>query len=280
MKQERRIGIVRLTAQAGCVLGLLLAAGCPGDDGDTADTDTGPAPTTGGADDGTVTEGGTPTTMPPGDDDGMPQTSSTGPGVEDDTTAGPIDTGSTGEPPEVPAGWTCDDRLYADGACDCGCGAVDSDCADATAASCEYCESCSPIVEDCAMVVDAADNSVCGTGRCGNGMPEGGEACDGTEGLPPGLDCMGLGFESGEVACNADCTNVDLTMCMGGPEGWTCLPEYFGTDDGCDCGCGVVDPDCADMTMGSCEYCDNLGSCVAFNGDCTAIDPENNAACQ
>jgi hypothetical protein len=29
------------------------------------------------------------------------------------------------------------------------------------------------------------------------------------------------------------------------PTGWTCDAAKFGTDDGCDCECGVVDPDCA-----------------------------------
>lgn len=28
------------------------------------------------------------------------------------------------------------------------------------------------------------------------------------------------------------------------PEGWTCSPWFYNTDDGCDCGCGVRDPDC------------------------------------
>lgn len=267
------------------MLGLWIATGCPGDDGgDAADTGTGTAaPTsTGGADDGNppLTDGGTPSTMTPGDDDGPPATGSTGPGMADDTTAGPLDTGSTGEPPEVPAGWTCDPEFYGRGdGCDCGCGEADPDCADATAASCEHCESCSPLAEDCAMLVDPADNTMCGTGRCGNMMLEGGEACDGDASLPPDFDCVALGFQAGTVACNADCTNVDLSMCTGGPEGWTCEPSYFDADDGCDCGCGVVDPDCADMTSASCEYCENIGSCVAWNGDCSMVDAANNAAC-
>lgn len=267
------------------MLGLWIATGCPGDDGgDAADTGTGTsAPTsTGGADDGNspLTDGGTPSTMTPGDDDGPPATGSTGPGMADDTTAGSLDTGSTGEPPEVPAGWTCDPEFYGLGdGCDCGCGEADPDCADATAASCEHCESCSPLAEDCAVLVDPADNTMCGTGRCGNMMLEGGEACDGDASLPPDFDCVALGFQAGTVACNADCTNVDLSMCTGGPEGWTCEPSYFDADDGCDCGCGVVDPDCADMTSASCEYCENIGSCVAWNGDCSMVDAANNAAC-
>lgn len=266
------------------VLGLLLQPACS-DDAGAEDGGTEAASSTAGAD-GVDSQGDDdgegPGTMSPGDDgdDGTPGTDSTGPSADDDDTAGPADTGSTGEPPEVPAGWTCDPFWYgAMDACDCGCGEPDPDCADATAASCEDCSACSPFVMDCATVVDAANNALCGTGRCGNGMVEGGEACDGDASLPADLDCVALGFEAGTVACDADCSQVDLAMCTGGPEGWTCEASYYDADDGCDCGCGVVDPDCADMTSASCEYCNVIGSCVAFDGDCTAVDPANNAAC-
>ncbi|MEM9693073.1 MAG: lamin tail domain-containing protein [Myxococcota bacterium] len=53
---------------------------------------------------------------------------------------------------------------------------------------------------------------------------------------------------------------------------WTCDPGFYGTADGCDCGCGVVDPDCTDATVASCDFCDACGTC----GD---VEPANNAAC-
>lgn len=28
------------------------------------------------------------------------------------------------------------------------------------------------------------------------------------------------------------------------PATWTCPREFYGTNDGCDCSCGDVDPDC------------------------------------
>jgi hypothetical protein len=63
----------------------------------------------------------------------------------------------------VPAGWTCDPTYYADGSCDCGCGAFDDmDCADATVASCAYCAdtgSCSSM--SCPGTIDPTDNSTC-----------------------------------------------------------------------------------------------------------------------
>ena len=38
------------------------------------------------------------------------------------------------------------------------------------------------------------------------------------------------------------------------PAGWTCNVSFYGAADGCDCGCGVADPDCADATLASCKY--------------------------
>ena len=46
--------------------------------------------------------------------------------------------------------------------------------------------------------------------------------------------------------------------------GWNCSAGFFGTDDGCDCGCGAADPDCAGAGVSTagegvgvegCEFC-------------------------
>lgn len=37
----------------------------------------------------------------------------------------------------APEGWTCDAAAFADDTCDCGCGAVDEDCASSSADVCE-----------------------------------------------------------------------------------------------------------------------------------------------
>ena len=62
------------------------------------------------------------------------------------------------------------------------------------------------------------------------------------------------------------------------PAAWDCAASYYGTDDGCDCGCGLIDPDCPDATLQSCIYCANEGSCSddLCPGD---IDPDNIATC-
>lgn len=162
---------------------------------------------------------------------------------------------------EIPAGWTCNVNYYgvADG-CDCGCGALDPDCTDATAASCGYCETCSGgFASDCSTWVKADDNTQCIVPECGNGMREGPETCD------DGNTTAGDG-------CDAMC-QIEV------PAAWTCNTGYYGTGDGCDCGCGVVDPDCADATAGSCEYCSVTGSCNTGSGCPGNIDPANNAVC-
>jgi hypothetical protein len=62
------------------------------------------------------------------------------------------------------------------------------------------------------------------------------------------------------------------------PAEWTCLDTYYADDDGCHCGCGVVDPDCLNPTAEACEFCDISGSCAQGLG-CEAISAGNNAVC-
>jgi hypothetical protein len=62
------------------------------------------------------------------------------------------------------------------------------------------------------------------------------------------------------------------------PEEWTCDPGFFATLDGCDCGCGVFDPDCANPTADACQLCDQQGSCAEGIG-CTAIEDNDNSTC-
>ena len=57
------------------------------------------------------------------------------------------------------------------------------------------------------------------------------------------------------------------SVAVAAPAGWTCNPAYYGANDGCDCGCGVPDPDCgcAGCTGGGCvapgcDYCAVYGS--------------------
>jgi lysophospholipase L1-like esterase len=50
-------------------------------------------------------------------------------------------------------------------------------------------------------------------------------------------------------------TTVSSALEADALQDWTCPEDYYGTDDGCDCGCGVIDPDCfGDSTRYACEY--------------------------
>lgn len=35
-----------------------------------------------------------------------------------------------------------------------------------------------------------------------------------------------------------------LTCCLAAPTSWQCDPDFYDTHDGCDCECGIPDPDC------------------------------------
>jgi len=67
--------------------------------------------------------------------------------------------------PGVPPEWTCDPSYYGDGEdCDCGCGALDPDCEDATVESCDYCGedgACDAGDESCSTI-DPTQNWLCG----------------------------------------------------------------------------------------------------------------------
>ncbi|HVJ21294.1 MAG TPA: putative metal-binding motif-containing protein [Polyangiaceae bacterium] len=177
----------------------------------------------------------------------------------------------------APAQWTCDSNFYGtDDGCDCGCGIADPDCTDPTVGACQYCGdpgSCSEGLE-CPGNIDPNDNATCLGGGCVDNDLDG--ACDTVDcddtnpAVYPGAsDPCGDGIDQ-------DCDGADDSCA---PANWTCPAAYYGTSDGCDCGCGVVDPDCANATVGVCEFCNDVGSCT--NGaTCPGnINPNNNATC-
>lgn len=91
--------------------------------------------------------------------------------------------------------------------------------------------------------------------------------------------------KTGETTPVPDGACIDLVDGMiASPEGpevpreWTCEPAFYAGDDGCDCGCGVVDPDCDPPEIDSCEYCDEPGSCSTDECPGT-IDPADIGTC-
>ncbi len=143
--------------------------------------------------------------------------------------------------------------------------------------------------------IPSIKNPICGNGvleggsgfgeECDDGNNVDGDGCSSTcirEVCGDGVVQPGLGEvcePTDDAACPGECRPPGvLGECRCVPLEWTCNVDFYSTNDGCDCGCAAFDPDCADGTVGSCEFCDNIGSC-ALGGDCSFIDPDDNAVC-
>ncbi len=179
----------------------------------------------------------------------------------------------------VPSQWTCSPIFYGAYGCDCGCGALDPACVDMTVDACDYCSasgSCG--TGPCPANIDPTDNAFCSDPVCGNNIVEGDEVCDGTD--LGGVTCVTLGYEGGTLTCLPDCSGFDTSGCII-PSTWRCHPSFFGSGDGCDCGCGAWDPDCDDETADSCDWCNMSGSCgvASCSSADNNIDPDKNWTC-
>jgi hypothetical protein len=164
------------------------------------------------------------------------------------------------DPGPAPENWACAKKLWNDGYCDCGCGAVDSDCVgqscsepDCIAQGCDACyttayawKRCEPPLDPGAWTCgDVAQNdSLC---DCGCGIPDG--ACRGS-----GCTTPGCARDACEVRHAA---NGDELQPQQPPMTWTCPKAAWGGDNGCDCGCGEPDPDCASSNACTAALCNN-----------------------
>jgi hypothetical protein len=194
----------------------------------------------------------------------------------------------------IPSGWTCAPVFFGDGYCHCGCGIKDSDCADEALESCQVCGipgSCSAFNwSSTCETIDPVDNAKCDTTvgvparwTCSPGHYGTGDGCDcGCGAADP--DCATSAIAICETceddgACShfAGCGQLrlgDNAICSIGK--WRCDPNKMGAGDGCDCGCGELDPDCRDSLAESCDYCVSSGSCAH---SCADIDSNTNAVC-
>jgi hypothetical protein len=161
--------------------------------------------------------------------------------------------------------FTCDEALLDDGICDCGCGASDPDCSElgCPEPGCveDACERC---------YGPEGELLACERGMCPAGFKLDG-ACDcGCRERDPdcaGVDdwCLTPSCSGGGCARCYDATGEQL-LC----EDWTCELESPGMPpDGCNCGCGAMDPDCGDG-----EGCSEPG-CIADG--CTTCRTEDGA---
>ena len=176
--------------------------------------------------------------------------------------------------------WTCRHLGYIDPDC--------AICGDNQVADSEYCDGTGQSTLACTDYGYTGGTLACGmdctptfgsctSATCGNSTIEAPEVCDRT--ALGGKTCasLGLGFTGGTLACKADCTGYDTTLCVGAA--WTCPTSYYGTGDGCDCGCGTKDPDCTSASASACLYCNDTGSCDAGGTNCSKIKSTNNAVC-
>jgi hypothetical protein len=119
-------------------------------------------------------------------------------------------------------------------------------------------------------------------GGCCTAVPDtGGCDTDPVEACVCGFDdaCCSVGWTD---TCVAEAQNLCNADCSGGvPAEWTCPAGFYNTGfaGDCDCGCGVIDPDCADATVDSCDFCDDAGGCD-LAGDCSTIDADDNSICE
>lgn len=148
--------------------------------------------------------------------------------------------------------------------------------------------------------------------QCGNDAIDGEEACDGTD--LGGQDCVGQGFDGGDLACAADCTGYDTRGCVNyncgndvaeGKEacdgndlaGATCQTEGFGSGTvSCALNCGALDTSecgtCGNVVVDGDEVCDSivlLGQTCVSQGyssgqlgcspDCLTYDTANCITC-
>ena len=157
--------------------------------------------------------------------------------TDDDTSiesGSDVDAGATAE-----SGWFCDPLFYneKDG-CDCECGAWDPDCdlPGQDVYNCDSAETCvkpgtcipieTPVGWECyPEFYNTLDGCDC---ECGIWDPD----CD----VQP-YDV--LNCDNGEV-----CVEPGVCEPKEAPPDWQCDPKYYDSGDGCDCDCGIWDPDC------------------------------------
>ena len=192
----------------------------------------------------------------------------------------------------VALGWQCPSLSYGDeSSCDCGCGAPDPDCGNASPASCDTCKlpgSCGASrADDCATAIDPISRShyfvpeewIFDMPRDGDGVCDCG--CGAVD-----VDCASSSLEECEdcragcasSACPGEISPENNALCSPPPAGWLCAEYYYQDYHSCDCGCGIVDPDCATPSSESCDWCNDMGSCSIQTCPGT-IAPNDNANC-
>lgn len=166
------------------------------------------------------------------------------------------------------AGCACDTTNACDGWCYC-----DADCENPCAcdvsitcdAGCACDVGCQESMADFYPYNLCNSNQDCPGGFCAKGSCI--AFCHSVYGCGGGFHCTEQNTCAYDCAADDDCWNGDANDCCvdgacvpenlcpdaAGPEGWTCHSSSYGGNDGCDCGCGLTDPDCSSPS--SCDWC-------------------------
>lgn len=147
----------------------------------------------------------------------------------------------------APPGWTCNNNWYdTNDGCDCGCGITDPDCfKDDQVLFCQNSD-LSPDIARCDLNRNVCVRRPPDDWTCIEEWYDTSDGCDcGCGAVDPdcskddqSLFCPNSPLNPSESICDEQ-TN----RCL--PQAWTCSPFWYDTSDGCDCGCGAVDPDCS-----------------------------------
>ncbi len=209
-------------------------------------------------------------------------------------------TQTSGGTSSQPSEWSCDRAFFGrENGCDCGCATRDPDCGNAQERkACNRANtlgSCSRATGWGLLAVDLNDNTKCitapdgwncapayygdGTCHCGCGVRDA-DCVDDSAGA-----CQVCGVQGSCSAydwappCEAIAPGQN-SVCVAEPvSGWTCSPSHYGSADGCDCGCGIRDPDCTTDGVEECERCSAEGACSHFGG-CGLVSERNNSRCR
>jgi hypothetical protein len=86
---------------------------------------------------------------------------------------------------------------------------------------------------------------------CGDFLAQDMDHSDRTDSWDASTDAKGSQEKETEISK----TTVSLALETASLQDWTCSNDWYGTEDGCDCGCGVIDPDCnGDYSRYACDY--------------------------
>lgn len=74
------------------------------------------------------------------------------------------------------------------------------------------------------------------------------------------INCPAVNFDTATSHPTVSPTTGSPTVPPTVPAGWTCDIEWWGADDGCDCGCGAWDTDCDNITESTVSQCYNINN--------------------